>query len=332
MLHFKKVQSGRVSALCERMSDRVKKKHKPNYSLLAAWIFCAAFWGLVRLGDHLAPPATTPSEAGQVPTLTEFVKDEMHIVSPDEKFALNEKLSQLNRETSIQMAIAILPTPPDEALEQFTIEVADAASIGQSGSDNGLVLFVFPQQGLARLEIGYGLEGAIPDVSAYRLLTDTLKPAWLVANYAQALDSTVDAVIALSHGEYIATEGPGRIERLARTFSIGSAKLAKQAWPLLRQVSAWHQVAISFFAAFILIGISDGARQLISLARNIAITVRNARSGRALDTGTKVVDLKTISDSVMVLLPLIGAIIAAAGFVLLAGGGTFGGGGATVHF
>lgn len=306
------------------------EERKPNYSLLIGWVVCAAFWGLVTLGDHLAAPAKAPVGTDHVPALAEFVNDEMHLLSSDEKLALNDKLSQLNRETSIQMAIAILSKPADEALEQFTIEVADKASIGQWGSDNGLILFVFPQQRLARLEIGYGLEGVIPDVLAYRMLTDGLKPAWKSANYAEALDNAVNKIIKLSRGEYAAIKGPGRFERLTRTFSIGSARLAKQAWPLLREVSLWHQVIVSFFAAFILIGIADGVRQLITLTRNMAITFGNIRTGRPVETRTAHVDLKSISDSVMVLLPLIGAIIAAAGFVMFAGGGAFGGGGATV--
>ena len=267
-----------------------------------------------------------------MPSLTEFVNDELNVLSADEKRALDDKLSQFNRETSIQMAIAILPTPNDEALEEFTMEVADHARIGQSSTDNGLILFVFPRQRQARLEIGYGLEGTIPDVLAYRLLTDGLKPVWLGAHYAQALDETVDAVINLSHSEYSATKEPGRFARLVRTFAIGSAKVAKNAWPLLREVSLVHQVVVSFFAAFLLIGLGDGVRQLIGLTGNVAISVRNLRSGQTLETGTTRVDLKAISDSMLTLLPLLGAIIAAAGAVLFAGGGAFGGGGATVHF
>ncbi|MEO6076673.1 MAG: TPM domain-containing protein [Dokdonella sp.] len=311
------------------MSKTISKR-KPNHSLLIGWIVCAAFWGIVRLGDHLAAPALAAVGTDHFPALTEFVNDKMLLLSSDEKYDLSYKLSQFNRETSIQMAIAILPSPTDNTLEQFTMQVAEKASIGQSGTDNGLILFIFPQRRLARLEIGYGLEGVIPDVLAYRILTVGLKPAWIHAHYAQALGDAVDEIIELSRGEYAAVKGPGRFERLTRTFTIGSAKVAKQAWPLLRQVSLWHQATISFFAAFLLIGIGDGARQLVALARNMAISFGNARSGRALDTATTRVDLKTISDSVMVLLPLIGAIIAAAGFVLFAGGGAFGGGGATV--
>ena len=239
-----------------------------------------------------------------MPSLTEFVNDELHVLSADEKRALDDKLSQFNRETSIQMAIAILPTPNDEALEEFTMEVADHARIGQSSTDNGLILFVFPRQRQARLG----------------------------AHYAQALDETVDAVINLSHSEYSATKEPGRFARLVRTFAIGSAKVAKNAWPLLREVSLVHQVVVSFFAAFLLIGLGDGVRQLIGLTRNVAISVRNLRSGQTLETGTTRVDLNAISDSMLTLLPLLGAIIAAAGAVLFAGGGAFGGGGATVHF
>ena len=256
----------------------------------------------------------------------------MHVLPPGEKVALEEKLSTFNRETSIQLVVAILSLPDNASLEEFTIQMAQDARIGQSGPDNGLVLFVFPRQGIARLEIGYGMEGVIPDLLANRLLTERLKPALQRQLYGQALDSTVDAIISLSHAEYATTTGPGRFATLARTFKVGSVKLAKRAWPALRQVSLWHQVVSSLFVSLILIGLVDGAQQAFALARNIAISIRNARSGRGLSTGTVRVDLKAITDSAFPLLLLFGAIIAAAGVVLMAGGGAFGGAGATVHF
>ena len=77
------------------------------------------------------------------PSLTEFVNDEMRLLAPSEKYALEEKLNQFNHETSIQMAIAILAEPTDADLQEFTIQVADKARLGQSGPDNGLNLFVF---------------------------------------------------------------------------------------------------------------------------------------------------------------------------------------------
>ena len=273
-----------------------------------------------------------PSGAQQLPSLTEFVNDEMHVLSAYDKVFLNEKLSQFNRDTSIQMAIAILPGPPGETLEQFTIDVADKASIGQAATDDGLILFVFPQQRSARLEIGYGIESALPDVLAYRLLTDVLKPAWSHGDYAEGLADTVDAVIKVSHAQFKAGQGPDRFERLIRTFGIGSIKVARMAWPVLRQVSLGHQVISSFFACLLLVGLASGVRQLFLLLRNAGIFFGNLLSGRVLDSGTTRINLKDISDSVLLLLPLILAIVAAAGVVLLAGGGAFGGGGATVHF
>ncbi|MBL0163249.1 MAG: TPM domain-containing protein [Xanthomonadales bacterium] len=302
----------------DRGLSRASGQRRSNYSLAIAWIVCAAFWGLVRIGDKLASSATVSEGAPQIPSLTEYVNDEMHILSLGEKFALNARLSQLNRETSIQMAIAILPEPPDADLEAFTIDVADDASIGQAGTDDGVILFVFPQQRLARLEVGYGMEGVIPDVLAYRLLSDGLKPEWRDAHYFEALVGSVDAITNLGHEEYTAVNGPGRFERLVRTFGIGSAKVARDAWPLLRNISPWHQVVVSFFAAFIMIGLAHGLRQLFALLRNVLTFVRKASSGRTLRTATTRVDMKSISDSVLVLLPLLAAIFAAAGFVLAA--------------
>ncbi|MEP6881215.1 MAG: TPM domain-containing protein [Dokdonella sp.] len=307
-------------------------KRKTSHAILIALAVCATFWLLVRLADHFSAPMVVSVETDPAPSLTEFVNDEMHVLTPAEKMALEEKLSGFSRETSIQAVVAILSLPSDVALEEFTIQTAQASRIGQSGADNGLILFVFPHQGIARLEIGYGMEGVIPDLLASRLLTEHLKPAWKGALYGEALESSIDAIISLSRAEYAATKEPGRFARLVRTFQVGSVKLAKRAWPAVRQVSLWHQIVSSFFAALILVGLFDGIRQAIALTRNIALSIRNARSGQSMGTDTVRVDLKAITDSAFPLVLFFGAIIAAAGAVLIAGGGAFGGGGATVHF
>ncbi len=315
-----------------RSGEAGSGKRKTSRSILIALAVCATFWSLVRVTDHFSTQIVASVETIPSPSLTEFVNDEMHVLSPVEKIALEEKLSDFSRDTSIQAVVAILSLPSDVILEEFTIRTAQASRIGQSGADNGLVLFVFPHEGMARLEIGYGMEGVMPDLQSYRVLTEYLTPALNGARYGEALESSIDAIISLSHGEYAATKGPGLVARLVRTFKVGSVKLAKRAWPALRQVSLWHQVVSSFFAALVLVGLFDGVRQAIALTRNIALSIRNARSGQSIGMDTVRVDLKAITDSAFPLVLLFGGIIAAAGAVLIAGGGAFGGGGATVHF
>lgn len=133
------IMHGASDACSQSYSSRPPsmEKRKPNYSLLIALIVCGAFWSLVRIADHLAVPVTASVGTDHAPSLTEFVNDEMRLLAPSEKYALDEKLNQFNHETSIQMAIAILAEPTDADLQEFTIQVADCSS-SRSKESRGL--------------------------------------------------------------------------------------------------------------------------------------------------------------------------------------------------
>jgi uncharacterized protein len=121
---------------------------------------------------------------------------------------LDAELDQFERTTSNQIVVAVYPRmASDSSVEDYTVRVAQAWHAGLKGRDNGAVLFVFVQSHQTYLQVGYGLEGAIPDATAKRIIADEIIPRFRAGDYAGGLDAGVTALMAAARGEY---RGTGR--------------------------------------------------------------------------------------------------------------------------
>ncbi len=137
-----------------------------------------------------------------------YVEDQAGILSPAAEAALNAKLEQFERDTSSQVLVATFPeVPADYQMEDFTQRTAEAWGVGQKKTDNGAVLFLFPGSRKLRIEVGYGLEGAIPDVVAKRIIEREIVPAFRAGDFDGGVTRGVDAILAAARGEY---SGSGR--------------------------------------------------------------------------------------------------------------------------
>jgi uncharacterized protein len=115
---------------------------------------------------------------------------------------LESKLRRFQEETSNEVLVAVFPELPSESLEDFTVRTAQAWRTGRRGLDNGVVLFVFVKERKVRFEVGYGLEGALPDALARRIIDDEIAPRFRSGDYALGLEAGVDAVLKATRGEY----------------------------------------------------------------------------------------------------------------------------------
>lgn len=150
---------------------------------------------------HGAPAPLPPKPA-------DFVLDQAGVFTPAARQVLAERLAQFERETSNQILVAVLPrVPDDEALEDFTQRTAEAWGAGTKDRDNGIVLFVFPDSRELRIEVGYGLEGAVPDALAHIIIQDDIVPGFRAGNMAGGIERGVAALMAATKGEY---HGTGR--------------------------------------------------------------------------------------------------------------------------
>jgi uncharacterized protein len=135
-----------------------------------------------------------------VPPLRARVTDLTATLSSAEKQALDSKLADWEARTSNQLAVLIVPTTQPETIEEYGIRVADAWKLGQKGKDNGALLLVAKNDRRMRIEVGYGLEGELPDVTARRIIGDTIAPNFAKGQFAAGIGAGVDRIIAVVSG------------------------------------------------------------------------------------------------------------------------------------
>jgi len=101
------------------------------------------------------------------------------------------------------MAILLVPTTQQEPIEQFSLRVAEAWKLRRAGVNDGLLIVVAKQDRAARIEVDYGLEGAVPDVLAHRIIDQVMAPRFRTGNYFEGLQQAVERLTALIEGEQL---------------------------------------------------------------------------------------------------------------------------------
>jgi uncharacterized protein len=135
-----------------------------------------------------------------------YVTDLSGVLPPDRAEALNRKLEQFERDTSNQVLVWIDRRVPEGfVLEDFTVRAFQKWKVGQAKQDNGAVLFVFTEDRKVRIEVGYGLEGVLPDITAKRIIEDEILPRFRANDYPGGVEAGVDAMFAATKGEYKGT-------------------------------------------------------------------------------------------------------------------------------
>ncbi|MGD0140096.1 MAG: TPM domain-containing protein [Tepidisphaeraceae bacterium] len=164
---------------------------KPFHLIFASILFLA---GVARAAEVIPPSPTS------------YFNDYANVVSSTTAQQLNEKLEQFERDTSNQIVVAIFPKmQSDSSIEDYTVRVAEAWKAGQRLKKNGAVLFVFIQDREVYLQVGYGLEGALPDALAKQIIDSEITPRFKQGDYDGGLTAGVDAIIAATKGEYKGT-------------------------------------------------------------------------------------------------------------------------------
>ena len=161
----------------------------------AAWI--AAF---VWLLPSPVPAAGAQSEV-PVPRLERRVTDLTGTLTPAERSALEQKLAAFEQRKGSQIAVLIVPTTGEETIEQYGIRVVDAWRPGREGVDDGVLLLVAKEDRALRLEVGYGLEGALPDATANRIVEDIVVPRFREGDFDAGLHAGIEAMIRVIDGE-----------------------------------------------------------------------------------------------------------------------------------
>lgn len=133
---------------------------------------------------------------------TGFVNDFAGLLTPDQKSALENKLTEFDKNSSNEISVVTIKSLGGDTIENYAVKLFADWGIGKAKKDNGVLLLVALDDRQMRIEVGYGLEGALPDATAYQIITKTLRPAFQAGNYYAGIDSAVDQMIAATKGEY----------------------------------------------------------------------------------------------------------------------------------
>jgi uncharacterized protein len=138
-----------------------------------------------------------------VPALHSRVVDRAGILTPTARESLEQSLAAFERKTGHQIVVHTTPSLEGLPIEDYSLRVAEAWKIGQKGLDNGVILTIAPNEREMRIEVGYGLEGVLPDAVAARIIRERITPEFRAGRMDAGIAAGVDAIEAVVEGEQL---------------------------------------------------------------------------------------------------------------------------------
>jgi uncharacterized protein len=135
------------------------------------------------------------------PSPTEWVADTASLLSPAAVRSLNARLAAYEHATGHQLIVYIAPTTGDAPLEDWAVRAFAKWKVGRKGLDDGLALFIMPRDHKMRIEVGYGLEAAVPDVIASRVINEVIAPRIQAGHPDDAVTAAIDSLTGVIGGQ-----------------------------------------------------------------------------------------------------------------------------------
>lgn len=157
-----------------------------------------------------APPTARTQQGLQpIPALQARVTDRVGLLDASARAALEARLTDFETRKGSQIAVLIVPSTEPEAIEQYSIRVVDAWKLGRRGIDDGALLLVASEDRAVRIEVGRGLEGALTDLAANRIIDEIIVPQFRSGDFAGGIIAGVDRMIRVVDGEPLPEPEPG---------------------------------------------------------------------------------------------------------------------------
>ena len=152
----------------------------------------------IALGWSLLVGAQIPVP---VPPLTERVTDQAALLTPEQKASLEQKLQKFEARKGSQIAVLILPSTAPETIEQYALRVVEQWKLGRKKVDDGALMLVATTDRALRIEVGYGLEGALNDATSKRIISEIITPHFKQGDFYGGITAGVDQIIRVIDGE-----------------------------------------------------------------------------------------------------------------------------------
>jgi uncharacterized protein len=136
-----------------------------------------------------------------IPKLEARVTDLTGTLTAEQQSSLEDKLAAFEARKGTQIVVLIVPTTHPEEIEQYSIRVVEQWKIGRKHVDDGVMLIVAKNDRRVRIEVGYGLEGALPDAIANRIITETIRPLFAQNDFYGGISAGVDQIETVVAGE-----------------------------------------------------------------------------------------------------------------------------------
>lgn len=136
-----------------------------------------------------------------VPQLTGHVIDQTATLTAEQRNQLEQKLRAFETEKGSQIAVLIVPSTQPEAIEQYSIRVAEQWKLGRKKVDDGVILVIAKSDRTLRIEVGYGLEGALSDITSKRIISEIMTPYFKQGDFNGGINAGVDQIISVIEGE-----------------------------------------------------------------------------------------------------------------------------------
>jgi uncharacterized protein len=155
----------------------------------ASFLAFALCWSLIA-GAQIA-----------VPPLTGRVTDQTATLTAEQKATLEQTLQAFETRKGSQLAVLIVPTTTPETIEQYALRVAELWKLGRKKVDDGAILVVAKTDRALRIEVGYGLEGALNDATSKRIISEIIAPRFKQGDFYGGITTGVDQIIRVIDGE-----------------------------------------------------------------------------------------------------------------------------------
>ncbi|MEA9488281.1 TPM domain-containing protein [Xanthomonas campestris] len=175
-----------------------------GYALWMLWLLCA-----------LLPATVVAQDLAAIPPLRSPVVDTTGTLDAAQLQQLEQQALALQQRKGAQLQILIVPTTQPEAIEQYTQRVFDQWKIGRKGVDDGVLLLVAKDDRRVRIQPGYGLEGAIPDIVANRIIQEYLAPRFREGDYGGGIRDATATLAGLIEGEALPAPVSGHASDLS---------------------------------------------------------------------------------------------------------------------
>jgi uncharacterized protein len=228
-----------------------------------------ALWRAACAAALLAFAVAVLAQVG-VPALTARVTDLTNTLSAQQRAALEERLAAFEARKGAQIAVLIVPTTQPEPIEQYGIRVAEQWKVGRKDVDDGAILIVALKDRTLRIEVGYGLEGVLPDAVANRIVEEVIVPRFKQGDFFGGIDAGVSRMMAVIEGEPLP---PPRAAARARSSGGGFEELLIVGFMLIFVVGGIIRAIFGRFLGSGVIGVIGGVAGWLMLGSLIAAIV-----------------------------------------------------------